>query len=211
MRVLAVHRNFHGQFAHLVRTWSQRPGWEVGGLGRDTAPGLPGFNVLARHKPTRGVRADQHANRHQAEKTINSPKRRQMSNFISLLFLGSIILISPANTFANQINECGIQKIDELFKRIEEVIKKNERDAPRKIEELPQKVMPSTCNEADLRETLRQGRFKVYDENAPDGKYILASKTVGHRLFEHTELRMIFRAKGNGFLLTSANIFLHTL
>ena len=52
MRVLVIHQNFPGQFAHLVRTWSQRAGWDVRGLGRDTAPGLPGFNALMRYKPT---------------------------------------------------------------------------------------------------------------------------------------------------------------
>ena len=60
MRVLVVHQNFPGQFAHLVRAWSQRPGWDVRGLGRDTAPGLPGFNALTRYKPTRAIRGDQH-------------------------------------------------------------------------------------------------------------------------------------------------------
>ena len=60
MRVLVVHQNFPGQFAHLVREWSSRPGWEVRGLGRDVAPGLPGFDDLLRHTPARSVRSDQH-------------------------------------------------------------------------------------------------------------------------------------------------------
>ncbi|OYU00065.1 MAG: glycosyl transferase family 1 [Burkholderiales bacterium PBB1] len=67
MRVLVIHQNFPGQFAHLVRTWSQRPGWDVRGLGRDTAPGLPGFNALTRYKPTRAVRSNQHAYLRQIE------------------------------------------------------------------------------------------------------------------------------------------------
>ena len=67
MRVLVIHQNFPGQFAHLVRTWSQRPGWDVRGLGRDTAPGLPGFNALTRYTPARAVRSNQHAYLRQME------------------------------------------------------------------------------------------------------------------------------------------------
>ena len=60
MRLLVIHQNFPGQFGHLVRTWSQRPGWDVRGVGRDTAPGLPGFDKLMRYKLARNVRTDQH-------------------------------------------------------------------------------------------------------------------------------------------------------
>ncbi len=67
MRVLVIHQNFPGQFAHLVRSWSQRPGWDVRGLGRDTAPGLPGFAALTRYKPARVVRPNQHAYLRQIE------------------------------------------------------------------------------------------------------------------------------------------------
>ena len=67
MKVLVIHQNFPGQFAHLVRTWSQRPGWDVRGLGRDTAPGLPGFNALTRYTPARAVRSSQHAYLRQME------------------------------------------------------------------------------------------------------------------------------------------------
>jgi glycosyltransferase involved in cell wall biosynthesis len=60
MRLLALHQNFPGQFGHMVRTWQQRPGWQIRGIGRDTAPGLAGFDALTRYKPARGVRNDQH-------------------------------------------------------------------------------------------------------------------------------------------------------
>ncbi len=60
MRLLVIHQNFPGQFGHLVTAWSKRPGWDVRGLGRDIAPGLPGFDKLIRYKLARNVRADQH-------------------------------------------------------------------------------------------------------------------------------------------------------
>lgn len=46
MRILIIHQNFPGQFRHVAQTWAQRPGWQVLGLGRDTAPGLPGVTWL---------------------------------------------------------------------------------------------------------------------------------------------------------------------
>lgn len=60
MRLLVVHQNFPGQFRQLVKAWSRRPGWDVRGIGRDTAPGLPGFNALTRYKPAREGHAQQH-------------------------------------------------------------------------------------------------------------------------------------------------------
>jgi glycosyltransferase involved in cell wall biosynthesis len=60
MRLLVIHQNFPGQFGHLVRAWSQRPGWDVRGIGRDTAPGLPGFDKLLRYKLARNMRTEQH-------------------------------------------------------------------------------------------------------------------------------------------------------
>ena len=60
MRVLVIHQNFPGQFGHLVSTWAKRPGWDVRALGRDTAPGLTGFDRLLRYTPARSGRADQH-------------------------------------------------------------------------------------------------------------------------------------------------------
>lgn len=60
MKILVIHQNFPGQFGHLVRAWAQRPGWDVRGIGRDTAPGLPGFRRLIRYRPTRDTQPKQH-------------------------------------------------------------------------------------------------------------------------------------------------------
>lgn len=60
MRLLVVHQNFPGQFGHLVKAWAQRPGWDVRGLGRDTAPGLPSFDKLTRYKLGRKGHPEQH-------------------------------------------------------------------------------------------------------------------------------------------------------
>ena len=60
MRLLVVHQNFPGQFGHMVLAWTQRPGWDVRALGRDTAPGLPGFNGLMRYRLARGAMPQQH-------------------------------------------------------------------------------------------------------------------------------------------------------
>ena len=60
MRLLVVHQNFPGQFGHMVKAWARRPGWDVRALGRDTAPGLPGFNGLVRYSLARKGHANQH-------------------------------------------------------------------------------------------------------------------------------------------------------
>lgn len=60
MRLLVVHQNFPGQFGHMVQAWAQRPGWDVRALGRDTAPGLPGFNGLQRYRLAPGAMQQQH-------------------------------------------------------------------------------------------------------------------------------------------------------
>jgi len=65
MRVLIIHQNFPGQFRHVAKAWSERPGWKVIGIGRDTAPGMPeleksGRLTLIRYKPHRSVHEGQH-------------------------------------------------------------------------------------------------------------------------------------------------------
>ena len=60
MRLLVVHQNFPGQFGHFVKAWASRPGWDVRGLGRETAPGIPGFTGLVRYRLARNGRSNQH-------------------------------------------------------------------------------------------------------------------------------------------------------
>lgn len=60
MRGLIIHQNFPGQFRHVAKASSERPGWQLVGIGRDTAPGLPelektGRLTLIRYKPHRQV------------------------------------------------------------------------------------------------------------------------------------------------------------
>lgn len=59
MRILFIHQNFPGQFRHLVRVWSRLPGCEVAGLGRDTAPGMPGVQWY-KYRPHRQPGREQH-------------------------------------------------------------------------------------------------------------------------------------------------------
>ena len=61
MRLLVVHQNFPGQFGHMVLAWARRPGWDVRAIGRETAPGLPGFDRLIRYALHRGGNPIQHA------------------------------------------------------------------------------------------------------------------------------------------------------
>lgn len=62
MRVLIIHQNFPGQFRPMAAEWAKRPGWQVIGIGRDTAPGLPQVPELQllRYKPNRGANPEQH-------------------------------------------------------------------------------------------------------------------------------------------------------
>jgi len=59
MRVLFIHQNFPGQFRHIALHLNQTPGVEVVGIGRDTAPGLPGVRLL-RYRPKRTVAPSTH-------------------------------------------------------------------------------------------------------------------------------------------------------
>lgn len=60
MRLLLIHQNFPGQFAPHVAAWKGRPGWDVRGLGHESAPGVAGFSQLTRYKLARAGRPNQH-------------------------------------------------------------------------------------------------------------------------------------------------------
>lgn len=97
MRLLVVHQNFPGQFGHLVRAWSARPGWDVRGLGRDSAPGLPGFDRLLRYPLARSVRADQHLYLRQTEASTlhGQAAARAMLALRRTGFVPDVILAHP--------------------------------------------------------------------------------------------------------------------
>ncbi|WP_231408752.1 glycosyltransferase family 4 protein [Ralstonia solanacearum] len=57
--MLFIHQNFPGQFRHIAADLAQSPGWRVLAIGRDTAPGLPGVQLI-RYRPHRTVRAETH-------------------------------------------------------------------------------------------------------------------------------------------------------
>ncbi len=57
--VLFIHQNFPGQFRHIAADLAQSPGWRVLAIGRDTAPGMSGVQLI-RYRPHRTVRADTH-------------------------------------------------------------------------------------------------------------------------------------------------------
>lgn len=69
MRALFIHQNFPGQFRHLVRAWSQRPGWEVIGIGRESAPGMHGVRCC-RYRPHRIPGKAQHPYLRQMEDAV---------------------------------------------------------------------------------------------------------------------------------------------
>ncbi|WP_230849887.1 glycosyltransferase family 4 protein [Ralstonia solanacearum] len=57
--MLFIHQNFPGQFRHIAADLAQSPGWRVLAIGRDTAPGMSGVQLI-RYRPHRTVRADTH-------------------------------------------------------------------------------------------------------------------------------------------------------
>ena len=97
MRLLVIHQNFPGQFGHLVKVWSKRPGWDVRALGRETAPGLPGFNKLIRYKLARQGHANQHPYLRQMEAATlhGQASARAMLQLRQSGFTPEVILAHP--------------------------------------------------------------------------------------------------------------------
>lgn len=69
MRILIIHQNFPGQFKHLAKAWSKQPGWQVIGMGREGAPGLPDVPWV-RYKLHRQVAKGQHHYLRQMEHAV---------------------------------------------------------------------------------------------------------------------------------------------
>lgn len=97
MRILVIHQNFPGQFGHLVRAWAARPGWQVRALGRQGAPGLPGFGQLLRYPLPRAGRADQHPYLGQFENAVlhGQSAARAMLRLRRAGFKPDVILAHP--------------------------------------------------------------------------------------------------------------------
>ncbi len=97
MRLLIVHQNFPGQFGHLAKAWAQRPGWEVRALGRDSAPGLAGFDGLIRYKLARQGIPQQHAYLRQMESATlhGQATARAMLQLKRSGFVPDVILAHP--------------------------------------------------------------------------------------------------------------------
>jgi len=97
MRLLVIHQNFPGQFSHLVQAWARRPGWDVRALGRDTAPGLPGFERLLRYRLARKGFAHQHPYLRQMESATlhGQATARAMLELRKRGFAPDVILAHP--------------------------------------------------------------------------------------------------------------------
>jgi glycosyltransferase involved in cell wall biosynthesis len=69
MKILLIHQNFPGQFRQVAPVWSRLAGWDVLGLGRDTAPGMPEVRWL-KYKLHREVSKEQHHYLRQMESAV---------------------------------------------------------------------------------------------------------------------------------------------
>lgn len=69
MRILLIHQNFPGQFRRIGQVWAQQPGWEVLGLGRNTAPGMDGVRWIPYQLHRQGLK-DQHPYLRQMETAV---------------------------------------------------------------------------------------------------------------------------------------------
>ena len=69
MRILLIHQNFPGQFRRIGGAWAQQPGWEVLGMGRNTAPGMDGVRWIPYQLHRQGLK-DQHPYLRQMETAV---------------------------------------------------------------------------------------------------------------------------------------------
>lgn len=97
MRLLIVHQNFPAQFAPVALAWQHKPGWDVRALGRDSAPGLPGFDRLLRYQLARKGRQQQHPYLRQLEAATlhGQAAARAMLRLRSAGFTPDVILAHP--------------------------------------------------------------------------------------------------------------------
>ena len=96
MRILLIHQNFPGQFRHVAQAWAREPGWDVMGLGRDTAPGLPEVRWL-RYKPHRDPGQGQHHYLRQMEAAVlhGQAVARMLQKLKSQGYRPDVILAHP--------------------------------------------------------------------------------------------------------------------
>lgn len=97
VKLLIVHQNFPGQFGHMALTWAAHPDWDVRALGRETAPGLPGFQKLYRYRLTRAVHKEQHPYLRQMEAATlhGQASARAMLHLRQSGFTPDVILAHP--------------------------------------------------------------------------------------------------------------------
>ena len=69
MRILLIHQNFPGQFRRIAQVWAQQAGWEVLGLGRNTAPGMDGIRWIPYQLHRQGLK-EQHPYLRQMETAV---------------------------------------------------------------------------------------------------------------------------------------------
>lgn len=95
-RILLIHQNFPGQFRALARAWSDQPGIQLVGLGRETAPGMPGvaWQRYRLHRPPATV---QHTYLRQMENAVlhGQAVARALSRLARQGFTPDVVVAHP--------------------------------------------------------------------------------------------------------------------
>lgn len=96
MNILLIHQNFPGQFRQIARRWADQPGWNVLGIGRDTAPGLPGVKWF-KYRTHREPGKDQHHYLRQMEAAVlhGQAVARVLQKLKSQGYVPDVILAHP--------------------------------------------------------------------------------------------------------------------